>query len=132
SFPLLHPFAPIDLAVDSDRNLFALDENNLAILKFDETAQLVDVFGQQELKEQAPASIALARDGILYVLDPVKKIVWKFPTRGTGPIVGSVFIDFNQPAISKTLPAEFNPSGFAIDSSGTLYVGDKGTGPLRQ
>lgn len=132
SFPLLQPFAPIDLAVDSARNLFALDQNNLAILKFDETARLVDVFGQKELKEQSPASIALSRDGILYVLDPAKKTVWKFPTRGTGPIVGSVFIDFNQPAISKTLPAGFTPSGFAIDSSGTLYVGDKGTGPLRQ
>ena len=129
SLPLLKPFAPIDLAVDSDRNLFALDENNLAILKFDEAAQLIDVFGHAELKDKAPASIALSRDGILYVLDPVNRNVWKFPTRGAGPIGGTVFIDFKAPPVSKNLPTEFTPSGFAIDSSGTLYVGDNGTGP---
>jgi phage tail-like protein len=129
SLPLLHPFAPIDLAVDSDRNLFALDANNLAILKFNDTAQLSDVFGQSELKDKTPSSIALSRDGILYVLDPLDRKVWQFPTRRTGPVLGSVFIDFKTPAVSKNLPAEFTPSGFAIDSTGTLYIGDKGTGP---
>lgn len=128
SFPLLQPFAPIDLAGDSDRNLFALDENNLAILKFNEAARLIDVFGQSELKDKAPSSIALSRDGILYVLDPVNQHVWRFPTRSSGPIVGSVLIDFKNPSVSKSLPTEFTPSGFAVDSSGTLYVGDKGTG----
>ncbi len=127
-FHLLKPFAPIDLAVDSDSNLFALDENNLAILKFNEAAQLIDVFGQSELEDKGPSSIAVSHDGILYVLDPVDQKVWRFPTRSTGPIVGSVLIDFTAPAISKNLPAEFTPSGFAIDSTGTLYVGDKGTG----
>jgi phage tail-like protein len=120
-----HPFEPIDLAVDDKDNLFALDQSAPAIFEFDKKSQLVNVFGQAELAGKHPTSIALARDGSLYVLDPKGQKVLKFQTRdGTAANVN--FIDFGLLKARGRLPQEFNPSGFAVDTSGNLFVGDSG------
>jgi len=129
-FPLAKPFAPIDLAVDAERHLFALDDNNRAIVRFDEAGQVVDVFGQAELQNQQPTSLALSRDGFLYVLDARNEKVLRFSTGKTGAKAGVIYVDFKSAAVSKFLPDEFRPSGFAIDEGGILYVGDNGPRPL--
>jgi len=132
SFSLPLPFAPIDLAVDDEGNLFALDQQNLAILRFDEAAQLVDVFGQAELEGKQPVSIALSRAGGLYVLDLADQKVLKFPTWRNGATVDPQFIDFQILINRGILPRAFKPSGFAIDEGGVIYVGDSGeNGPGR-
>ncbi len=129
-FPLVTPFAPIDLAVDAERNLFALDDNNRAIVRFDQAGQITDVFGQTELQHQQPKSLALSRDGLLYVLDADNQKILRFPTDGTGLKAGVTYVDFKSPTVRRFLPDEFLPSGFAIDESGILYVGDNGPRPL--
>ncbi len=125
SVPL--PFVPVDLAVDDEGNLFALDGNNLAILKFNAAAQLVDVFGQSDLQNKQPVNIALSREGFIYVLDLTKgkKAIWKFPTSGSGDRPGEILVDLESLS-GNLLPTQFAPSGFAVDSRGILYVGDHG------
>jgi len=129
--PLLQPFVPIDLAVDDQGNLFALDRNNLALVSFDQTGRLRDVFGQPELQNKQPASMALSRSGLIYVLDPANLKVLQFPARGTAGAVNPAFIDFRQ-LIGTVLPAGFKPRGLAIDSSGRLYVGEDRPAPIRE
>ena len=125
-------FAPIDLAVDVDGNLFALDRQNLAILKFDQTARLIEVFGQIELKDKQPVNIALSRNNVLYVLELSEQKVLKFSLGGTGISVNSNFIDFQALKGAGVLPAEFVPSGLAVDTDGLIFVGDKGARPPDQ
>lgn len=122
---LPHSFEPIDLAVDDKGNLFALDQSAPAIFKFDEKSQLVNVFGQAELVGKHPTSIALARDGSLYVLDPKGQKVLKFQARD-GAAVNANFIDFELIKASGALPQEFKPSGFAVNTDGNLFLGDSG------
>lgn len=122
---LAQAFEPIDLAVDGAGNLFALDQSTPAILKFDANFQLIDIFGQAELAGKQPRSIALSRDGALYVLDPENQTVLRFLTRD-GNAANANFIDFESLKTSGVLPAEFEPSGFAVDNESYLLVGDAG------
>jgi phage tail-like protein len=112
------PFTPADLAVSAEGELYALDGENKAVLKFDAAGRRAGVFGQAELAGAAPASLALSPEGYLYVLDPAAKRVWRFDV-GQGAAPGT-FFDLTSPK----LPARFRPSGFAVDSHGVLYVGE--------
>lgn len=125
TWSLAQAFEPIDLAVDEAGNLFALDQSTPAILKFDATSQLVDVFGQAELAGKQPRSIALSRDGSLYVLDSENQKVARFLTRESNA-ANANFIDFAKLKTRGDLPAEFKPGGFAVDNEGFLLVGDAG------
>ncbi|HMJ26142.1 MAG TPA: phage tail protein, partial [Pyrinomonadaceae bacterium] len=122
---LAQAFEPIDLAVDGAGNLFALDQSTPAILKFDQTFQLVSIFGEAELAGKQPKTFALSRDGFLYVLDPSEQKVLKFQA-GECAAVNTNFIDFEKLETSGELPKEFRPGGFAVDNDGYLFVGDAG------
>jgi phage tail-like protein len=113
------PFKPVDLAVGAEGELYALDGENKAVVKFDVAGRRAGVFGQTQLAAAQPANLALSPEGYLYVLDPAAKRVWKFDVGLGGALVK--FFDLNSPK----LPAKFQPSGFAVDSHGELYVGER-------
>ena len=132
-FTPTEPFTPVDLAVSEAGDLYALDGANRAVLKFDAGGWLAGVFGYVQLKASDPKALALSPEGYLYVLDPAAKRVWKFDTGKDGEVVSENLIDFAglmSPPQQK-LPVTFQPSGFAVDTQGDLYVGDGYTGGPR-
>jgi phage tail-like protein len=113
------PFTPVDLAVGAEGDLYALDGENKVVVKFDVAGRQVGVFGQTALAAAQPRNLALAPEGYLYVLDPTARRVWKFDVGLDGALVK--FFDLS----SQRLPERFQPSGFAVDSHGDLYVGER-------
>jgi phage tail-like protein len=113
---LENPFMPIDLAVDKESNLFALDQSNLVIVKFDRAGRLITVFGQEALAGKTPVAMAYSPEGFLYVLDQQDQKVLQFST--DGQLLNDTLITFS------TLPFTIAPAGLAVDSQGQLYVGD--------
>ncbi|HKS27380.1 MAG TPA: phage tail protein [Pyrinomonadaceae bacterium] len=121
---LTKPFEPIDLAVDSDGNLYALDQSNLAVLKFDAEGNLISIIGESELGTAKPVSIAVALNKSLYVLDTLQGKVLRFDTHD-GTLEDADFIVFQEWIDKGRLPAEFEASVIATDSRGNIYVGDR-------
>lgn len=113
------PFTPVDLAVGAEEELYALDGENKAVLKFDVAGRQAGVFGQTALASAEPRNLALSPEGYLYVLDPKARRVWKFDVGLDGALVKSFELS------SPRLPEKFQPSGFAVDSHGDLYVGER-------
>ena len=119
---LSKPFEPIDLAVDQSGNLFALDRNNLVVLEFDEAFRLVKSFDQAELTGKNPTTIALSRDGMLYVFERTDQVVLRLRT--LEPTIPMDPIDFKALKDDGLLPKAFRPSDLDVDDEGNLFVGD--------
>lgn len=119
------PFTPVDLAVGTEGDLYALDGENRAVLKFDVAGRQKGIFGQVELAGAEPTNLALSPEGYLYVLDPQARRVWKFDTGKDGALIDDDLINFKALVEAQKLPAKFQPSGFAVDSRGVLYVGER-------
>ncbi|HEX8189702.1 MAG TPA: phage tail protein, partial [Pyrinomonadaceae bacterium] len=118
-------FTPVDLAVSAEGDLYALDGENRAVLKFDVAGRQAGVFGRAELAGAEPRSLALSPEGYLYVLDPAARRVWKFDTGLGGALVTDDLVKFDELSAAQRLPKKFRPSGFAVDSHGVLYVGER-------
>lgn len=118
-------FTPADLAVGAEGELYALDGENRAVVKFDAAGRLAGVFGRAELAGAGPRNLALSRDEYLYVLDPEARRVWKFNAGKKGELADDDLIDFGGLIADERLPKSFRPSGFAVDSRGVLYVGER-------
>lgn len=121
---LNEPFEPIDLAVDGDGNLFALDQANRVVAKFDRAGQLTALIGGVELSGGKPVSIAVAGNKFLYVLDALNMKVLRYNTHD-GALENPDFIAFQDWIEEGRLPAKFEASVLATDSNGKLYVGDR-------
>lgn len=121
------PFTPVDLAVGAAGDLYALDGENRAVLKFDVAGRQRGIFGQAELSELEPTNLALSPEGYLYVLDPKAVRVLKFDTGKGSALIDDDLINFKALIEEGKLPAKFQPSGFAVDSHGVLYVGERRT-----
>jgi phage tail-like protein len=119
------PFTPVDLAVGAEGELYALDGENRAVLKFDVAGRQVGLFGQTVLASAAPRRLALSPEGYLYVLDPTARRVWKFDVGLDGALVNDDLIKFDDLIAAQKLPSKFQPSGFAVDSRGDLYIGER-------
>lgn len=119
------PFTPVDLAVGAGGELYALDGENKAVFKFDAAGRQAGLFGQKELASAQPRSLALSPEGYLYVLDPTARRVWKFDVGLDGALVNDDLIKFDDLITLQKLPSKFQPSGFAVDSHGDLYVGER-------
>ena len=125
TFEAVKNFTPVDLAVGAEGELYALDEVNKAVVKFDSAGRLAGVFGAAQLAGYAPSGLALSRDEYLYVLDPAAPRVWKFNAGKKGDLADEDLIDFEGLIEEQKLPESFKPSGFAVDSEGVLYIGER-------
>ena len=111
---LAQPFVPIDLAVDNNGHVYALDHDNLAVVKFDIDGRVITVFDRVPLSIESPVAIAFSPDGHIYVLDQQTRRVLQFST--DGQLVNDAFI---------TLPSSgMHPSGLAIDRRRQIFIGD--------
>jgi phage tail-like protein len=119
------PFTPVDLAVSAEGELYALDGENRAILKFDVAGRQAGIFGRKELATTEPRSLALSPEGYLYVLDATARRVWKFDVGLDGALISDDLVKFDDLIAAQRLPKKFQPAGFAVDSHGDLYVGER-------
>jgi DNA-binding beta-propeller fold protein YncE len=113
--------APKAIAFDGEGNLYATDESDFKIKKFDAQRRFLAGWGDagrefKSLKE--PSGIAFDGQGFLYVTDAKAGCVMKFSTNGK--FVAKWGKEGNK-------PDEFMiPLGIAVDRSKDIYVADSG------
>jgi DNA-binding beta-propeller fold protein YncE len=113
--------APRAIAFDGEGNLYATDESDFKIKKFDPQGRFLAGWGDagrefKSLKE--PAGIAFDGQGFFYVTDARAGCVMKFSTEGK--FVAKWGKEGNK-------PDEFMiPLGIAVDRSRDIYVADSG------
>jgi DNA-binding beta-propeller fold protein YncE len=110
---------PVDIAVDSEENIYVIDQGNGRIQKFDKDGDFILKWGKRGAKEgefKKPASIYIDSDDMIYVVDSFNHRIQKFDTEGvfisSVGILGSRVERFNMP----------NDIGF--DRHNYLYVAD--------
>jgi phage tail-like protein len=106
--------APSDITIDTQGNLYVLEQEKHRILKFDKGGKLDEEMCVETGLEE-PLNIAVDKDCFLYVLLDTKKIQ-KFGTERKNNLVEPEF-DLEELGIE--------PSGLAVDLEGNVYVGDK-------
>ncbi len=113
--------APSDVAVDLSGFVYALDEVNGRIMKFNAQGQFVTQWGERGLDPGqlgGPVSLVATDDGFIYVADRLNHRIQKFTLNGafvsTWGSSGSGTGQFSEPA------------GVAADPNGTIYVVDAG------
>ena len=121
----------VDLAANAaDGILYALldtsDETSFLqhqpiIAKYHPSEEQTQSFYRGDI--QKPTAIALAPDNSVYVLDsqPYCEKVVKFTTEYP---LGNTVIDFTRMRNAGVLPQDIKPSGLAVDSEGSLYIGE--------
>ncbi|MDF2681335.1 MAG: repeat protein [Brevibacillus sp.] len=143
---------PQGLALDSQNNLYVADTGNHSIRKI--TSQGVRTIGGdgvmgnrdgngQQARFHAPADLAVAPDGTVFVADTLNHVIRKIAIDGTvttlnSPSKRTVEIspgdvepagDFQDGPLET---ATFNePSGICLDAKGNLYVSDTGNQRIR-
>ncbi|OYY47483.1 MAG: hypothetical protein B7Y56_01660 [Gallionellales bacterium 35-53-114] len=110
---------PIAVAVDKSGALWALDKNNLRVVKLDESGTILGSIGSKGSKKgqlDDPTDLAIASNGDIYIADRGNNWVQVFNSEGG-------FVK----AVTKGMTAELDePSAIALDPQDNLYVLDKG------
>jgi len=111
---------PTDMALDSDENIYVVDQGNKRIQKFNKRGKFLLEFTQEKEGEKFihPTHIAIDSDNYIYLLDTSKPYLVKLDSKGN--FIDRI-CDFN------SIP-DFNPSRLAIDSKHEIYMGETGRG----
>lgn len=133
---------PSGLVVDTNGNTFVADLSNHTIRKIAPDGTVTTIAGAAGVSGAVdgtgsaarfyyPIALALGADGTLYVVEYGNSMIRKIDSGGTvttlagGTNIGSA----NGPGLS----ARFNqPCGIAVDTNGTVYVGDTSNNEIRK
>jgi len=122
---------PLGVAVDSTGNVFVAEFNGHRIRRITPLAVVSTFSGSSQgfanglgtnTNFNSPSGVAIDSAGNVYVADQSNHLIRKITPAG----LATTFAGSGVAGFSDSLqPARFNnPSGIAIDSSGTMYIGD--------
>jgi len=133
---------PSGVAVDSSGNLYIADTGNHRIRKVDTDGVITTVAGTgssgysgdggaaTEAQLSSPSGVAVDSSGNLYIADSGNNRIRQVDTNGViTTVAGGGFDGDGGAATSARLSY---PSGVAVDSSGNLYIADKGKHRIRK
>jgi len=123
---------PQDVEIDADGHAWVADQGNNRVQEFDQGGEYLAQFGAQgsgegEFDLDFPMGIASDADGAIFVSDPGNDRVqkWGPPGEHLTPYTGAIFADNLGSSGSEEGQLD-SPGGVAIDSSGDVWVADKG------
>jgi sugar lactone lactonase YvrE len=132
-------YAPCGIVKDASGTLFVADRNNHLIRKITSEGQVSTFAGSTAgsldgsgtlAKFNAPAGVAIASDGTLFVADSNNNRIRKITSLGVVTTIAGSTVGYSDGSGST---AKFNyPTGVAVDSYGTVYVTDSGNNCIRK
>jgi len=131
---------PFDIAVDGSGNLYVSDHGNHAVRKITSAGVVTTLAGSGSMGNtnatgtaasfKFPSGIAADSAGNVYLADTDNQVIRKITTAGVvTTIAGS---DIGSADGVGTAATFFNPKDVAVDSSGNLYVADRGNHTIRK
>ncbi|MEI6209607.1 MAG: FG-GAP-like repeat-containing protein [Desulfuromonadales bacterium] len=134
---------PFDLAVDPDgSNVYVCDHGNHAIRKIVTATGVVTTLAGSGTMGYSdgvgtaaafrwPAGVAVDGTGVVYVADTDNQVIRKITPDGVVTTIGGTRIHGSADGVG-TAASFSNPKDIAVDSSGNLYVADRGNHTVRK
>jgi len=134
--------SPKGVAFDSSGNLYIVDRGNYLIRKVDTNGDISTVAGgglgddggaATEAELKYPSGVAVDSSGNLYIVDTGNNRIRKVETNGViSTVAGTGTSGYSGDAGAATEAQLSSPSGVAVDSSGNLYIVDRGNNRIRK
>ena len=132
----------IGITIDSARNLYVCDRNNYRIRKIGTNGMVTTIAGSTagatdnvigtNAQFRFPNSITIDSAGNLYVCDFNNNRIRKIGTNGMVTTIAGQLTSGTTDNVIGTNAQFSSPSGITIDSTGNLYVSDRGNNSIRK